>query len=73
MKGMPLTDHAWALIVRATTGGVQGKAFWMSRLTWTHLKQERRQTRPNSLYSVPVHIDDSMPVSIIKLERRDPK
>lgn len=73
MKGMPLTDHAWALIVDATPGGVQGKAFWMARRTWVHIMQERRHNKPGTLYSVPVMFDDSMPVDAIRLERRNAK
>lgn len=72
MRNMPLTDHAWRLIVDATPGGVQGKAFWMSRRTWVHIMQERARSF-GKLYSVPVCIDDSMPVDVIRLERRDPK
>jgi hypothetical protein len=69
---MPLTDQAWRLIVDATPGGVQGKAFWMSRRTWVALLHERtRRTRPGSLYSVPVLFDDSMILGTIRLERRN--
>lgn len=67
---MPLTDHAWHLIVNATPGGVQGKAFWMARRTWVHITAERHR-RPGMLYSVPVMFDDSMPVDTIRLERRN--
>lgn len=70
---MPLTDHAWALIVNATPGGVQGKAFWMSHPTWAALIRERRHSRPGLLYSVPVLFDDSMQLGVIALERRQAK
>lgn len=71
MKNMPLTDHAWRLIVNATPGGVQGKAFWMSHPTYATLLRERRRNQPARLYSVPVLFDDSMQLGVIKLERRN--
>lgn len=69
---MPLTNFAWALIVDAS-GGVQGKAFWMSHPTWAALIRERRHSRPGRLYSVPVLFDDSMAFGVIRLERREAK
>ena len=70
MPSKPLSDLAWHLIVAATPGGVQGKAFWMSRKTWGALYAERPRQDRGRLYSVAVCFDDSMAYSVIKLERR---
>lgn len=71
MKVMPLTDTAWALIVQAA-GTVQGKAFWMNRLTWVRVMKERGVPQRHRLYSVAVCIDDTTPDGQITLERRGP-
>lgn len=69
---MPLSDAAWTLIV-AASGGVQGKAFWMSRRTWVALLAERPSRHRGKLYSVPVCFDDSLVFGAIRLERRNAK
>ena len=71
MPDRPLSDLAWRLIVAATPGGVQGKAFWMSRKTWGALYAERPRESRGQLYSVAVCFDDAMSYGVIKLERRD--
>jgi len=70
MPDRPLSDTAWRLIVDATPGGVNGKAFWMSRKTWGVLHAERPRERHGRLYSVAVCFDDAMTFGVIKLERR---
>lgn len=64
-----IVDQAWAQIVNAVPAGVQGRQFVMSGRTAALIERERRSQRALvTLYSVPVKIDESVPLGRVVLK-----